>query len=68
MLAETMYSHLEGENELPSEEKGCCKGNHKTKYQLLIDKKVLKDHKRRHTNLAMARIDYKKAYDIAPQS
>ena len=63
MLAEKMYSHLEGENALPSEQKGCRKGN-----QLLIDKKVLKDHKRRDANLAMARIDYKKAYDIAPQS
>ena len=63
MLAEKMYSDLEGENELPSEQKGCSKGN-----QLLIDKKVLKNHKGRNANLAMARIDYKKAYDIVPQS
>ena len=68
MLVETMYSHLEGENELPSEQKGCRKGNHETKYQLVIDKKVLKDHKGRHTNLTMARIDHKKAYDMVPQS
>ena len=30
------------------------------KDQLLIDKTVLRDCKRRHTNLAMAWIDYKK--------
>ena len=38
------------------------------KDQLLIDKTVLSDCKRRHTNLAMAWIDYKKTYDMLPQS
>ena len=60
MLAEKMYSHLERENVLPSEQKGCRKGSRGTKDQLLIDKTVLRDCKKRHTNLAMAWIHYKK--------
>ena len=35
-----------------------------TKDQLLIDKTILKDCKRRHTNLAIAWIDYRKAFDF----
>ena len=54
MLAEKMYSHLERENVLPSEQKGCRKGSRGTKDQLLIDKTVLRDCKKRHNNLAMA--------------
>ena len=53
MLAEKMYSHLERENVLPSEQKGCRKGSRGTKDQLLIDKTVLRDCKKRH-NLVMA--------------
>ena len=37
-----------------------------TKDQLLVDKTVLNDCKKRHTNLGMAWIDYKKAYDMIP--
>ena len=38
MLPEMMYSHLERENVLPSEQKRCRKGSRGTKDQLLIDK------------------------------
>ena len=34
-----------------------------TKDQLLLDKMVLNDCKKRHTNLGIAWIEYKKAYD-----
>ena len=34
--------------------------------QLLIDKMVLNDFKKSHTNLEMAWIGYKKAYDMIP--
>ena len=68
MLAGKMCSHLERENVLPSEQKGCRKGSHGTKDQLLIDKTVLRDCKRRHTNLGMAWIDCKKVYDMVPHS
>ena len=39
-----------------------------TKDQLLIDKAILRDSRNRHTNLGMAWIDYKKAYDMVPHS
>ena len=38
------------------------------KDQQLIDRMVLQNCKRRQTNLAMAYVDYKKAYDIIPHS
>ena len=53
---------------MPEEQKGCRRKSRGTKDQLLIDKTVLKDCKKRHTNLCMAWIDYKKAYDLVPHS
>ena len=59
---------MDGENLLLNEQKGCKSKSRGIKYQLLIDKTVLKDSRKRHTNLAMAWIDYKTAYDFGPQS
>ena len=48
-IAKVMYKHLEG---IPSEEQtGCRRRNRGTRDQLLIDKAILKDCKRRHANL-----------------
>lgn len=68
LLAEKMYMHLQTEGLLPDEKKGCRKGSRGTKDQLLIDKMILRNCKRRKTNLAMAWIDYRKAYDMVPHS
>ena len=68
VIAEEMYNYLEREKILPEEQKGCKRGSRGTKDQLLIDKTVLKDCKKRHTNLSMAWIDYRKAYDLVPHS
>ena len=68
MIAEETYNYLEREKLLPEEQKGCKRGSRGTKDQLLIAKTVLKDCKKRHTNLSMAWIDYKKAYDFVPHS
>ena len=46
------------------EQKGCKKRSRGTKYQLIIDKTVLKDCRNRETNLTMAWIDYKNAYGL----
>ena len=67
MLAEKMYSHLERENALTPKQKRWYKVSHGIKDQLLIDKTVLRNRKRRHINLAMDWIDYKKTYDGTPQ-
>ena len=42
--------------------------NSDNKDQLLIDKTIVKDCRKRRTNLAMAWIDYRKAYDFVPHS
>ena len=63
-----MYGFLESNKILPNEQKRCKRESRGTKDQLSIDKMVLKDCKRRHANLAMAWIDYRKAYDMVPHS
>ena len=68
ILANNMYAYLEENSLLPSEQKGCRRKSRGTKDQLLIDQMILRDCKRRHTNLAMAWLDYRKAYDMVPHS
>ena len=68
ILAEELYEHLEKSNSLPWEQKGCRKGSRGTKDQRLIDKIIVKDCKRHLTSLAVAGIDYRKAYDMVPHS
>ena len=68
MIAEEIYNYLERKKILSEEQKGCKRGSRGTKDQLSIDKTVLKDYKKRHTNLSMAWIDYRKAYDLVPHS
>ena len=68
IISEDMYYFMENENVLPEEQKDCRMKSSGTKDQLLIDKTKLKDCRKRRTNLAMAWIDYRKAYDFAPHS
>ena len=55
-------------DKLPAEQKGCKKKSRGTKDQLLIDKTILCDSRKRHTNLGMAWFDYKKSHNIVPHS
>ena len=48
VIAEEMYNYLEREKFLPEEQKGCKRGSRGTKDELLIDKTVLKDFKKKH--------------------
>ena len=57
ILSEKIYDHLETEELIPEEQKGCPKGSRGMKDQLIIDKMVLLNCKRRKTNLAVAWID-----------
>ena len=68
ILSEKIYDHLDGNNLLPDEQKGCRKQSRGTKDQLLIDKMIMKDAKQGRKNLSMGWIDYKKAYDMVPHS
>ena len=68
MLSEKLYIHVEFNGILPEEQKGCRRRSRGTKDQLLIDKAVIPNCKRRKTNLFMSWIDFRKAYDLVPQS
>ena len=52
-------------NLLEVEQKGYKKNSPGTKDQLLLNKMMLNNRKRGHTNLGMSWIDYKKAYNSA---
>ena len=66
VIADQIYAHLDQEKLLPEKQKGCRKGSRGTNALLYIDGAVIKEVKSRNKNLAMAWIDYKKAYDIVP--
>ena len=68
IISEDIYCFMENENLLQEEQKGCRRKSRETKDQLLIDKTMLKDCRKGRTNLAMAWIDYRKAYDFVPHS
>ena len=63
-----LYEHLENQDLLSEEQKGCRRRSRGTKDQLLIDNGVIKNSKRRRTNLNMAWIGFRKAYDMVPHS
>ena len=65
-MAESIYNFLDMNHKLPVEQKGCTKKSRGTKDQLLIDETILWKCRKRHTNLGIAWIDYKKAYDMVP--
>ena len=57
IMGEKLYHHLERKRLLKDEQKGCRKRSRGKKYQLLIDKAILKNGRRRLTNLSVAWID-----------
>ena len=68
IFADKVYTHLDDNDILPLEQKGCRKKSQGTKDHLAIDKAVLRNCRRRQTNLCMGWIDFKKAYDMVPHS
>ena len=68
VIADQTYAHLDQDKLLPEEQKGWRKGSRGTNNLLYIDRAVIKEAKSRNKNLAMAWIDYKKAYDMVPHS
>ena len=68
IMSDETYNHLLENNFLPVEQKGSRKVSFGTKDHLAIDKAVLRNCKKRMTNLAMAWVDFKKAYDMVPHS
>ena len=68
IISERLYNYLEEKNTIPHQQKNCRRKCRGTKKQLLIDKMVMMNSKRRKTNLSMAWIGYKKAFDMIPYS
>ena len=68
LIADQIYAHLDQKKLLPEEQKGCMKGSRGTNDLLHIDRAVIKEVKSRNKKLAIAWIDYKKAYDIVAHS
>ena len=66
ILTDKTYSHLEQNNLFPLEQKGCIRGSYDCKDQLMINKMILENCKKRKRNLSCAWIDYKKAFDSVP--
>ena len=66
ILADKLLTHM-GEH-LHEAQKGIGNDSRGSKHQLLVDQTVMKDSRSRHTNLAMAWIDYRKAYDSVPHT
>ena len=67
-IAESIYNFLEANDKLSAEQKGSEKKSSEAKDELLIDKMILHDCRKRHTNLGMGRVGYKKAYYMVPHS
>ena len=66
IIYQKIYFHLYNNNLFPVEQKGCLRQCRGTKDQLLIDKLVMCDAKKKRKNLCMAWIDFKKAFDSVP--
>ena len=66
VLTDRTYLHLEQNDLLPLEQKGYRHGSYGCKDQLLINKMILENSKKRKRNLSCAWIDYKKTFDSVP--
>ena len=68
IVADEIYKHLEENNPLPEDEKDYPRNRRGTKDQLLTDKTIMKNSRRRKVRLSMVWIDYQKPYDMIAHS
>ena len=66
IITKRMYTFLEENSILPQEQKGCKRHSYGCKDQLLINKVILENCRKKNRNLSTAWIDYKKAFDSVP--
>ena len=64
IIADNPYQHLENGKLFLEKQKGCSHASRSTKYQDLKNKAVIRNFKRRKTNLNMAWVDFRKVYAI----
>ena len=67
-VREEIYYSLTSRGLFPEEQKGCCKGSRGTAQLLYRDQHILNQSNTWQKNLPMVWIEYKKAYDMVPQS
>ena len=67
-IREKIYYWLTSRGLFPDEQKGCRKGFRDTAELLYKDQHILNESKTRRKYLDMVCIDYKKAYEMVPQS
>ena len=67
-IGEKIYYSLTSRGLFSDKQKGCCKGSRGTVELLYLDQHILNESITRRKNLAMAWIDYKKAYGMVPHS
>jgi hypothetical protein len=68
IIARRISTHLEDQDILPAEQKGCHPGSKGCKVQPMTSKAIYKECKRRKKNLSIACIDYQKAFDSVSHS
>ena len=68
IISDKTYDHLEEKQLLPEEQKRSRRKCQGRKDQITIDRCILQNSRKRKTNLSMAWVDYKKAYDMVPHS
>ena len=66
IISDQTYDHSEENKLLPEEQKGSRRTCQEKKDELAIERCILQNCKKKKTNLSMAWVDYKKAYDIVP--
>nr|AAA92147.1 reverse transcriptase [Bombyx mori] len=68
VITKKINSHIEHNNILAEEQKGCRRGHMGCKEQLIIDSTIMKHATTKNRNLHCTYIDYKKAFDSIPHS
>ena len=68
IITDAIQNHLYKYNLIPQEQKGNRRNSRDTKDQLLIDNMILRNSRRCKTNMHVAWIDYKKAFDSLAHS
>ena len=66
VLTDRTYLRLEQNDLFPLEQKGCRRGSYGCKDQLMINKTILENCKKRKRNLSCAWTDYKKVFTSVP--
>ena len=68
ILTERSCTHITKYDILPEEQRGCVRNSYGCKDQLLINKMIIENCKKKKKNLSMTWIDYRKAYDSVHHS